>query len=87
MDSNEAHKITNSAQLGGLIRQHRKSRELTLENVAGLTNVSVRFLSELERGKETAQLGKAISTLNKMGLEIVIQPRGYKPGDLDEQNR
>jgi len=65
------------AELGAIIRAFRKSQQLTLEKVSGLTNISMRFLSELERGKETAELGKALTMLNKLGLEVIIQPRGY----------
>lgn len=45
--------IKSAADLGKLIRKFRKSQELTLEKISGLTNVGMRFLSELERGKET----------------------------------
>ena len=70
--------IKSVSELGALIRAFRKSQQLTLEKVAGITNISMRFLSELERGKETAELGKALSLLNKIGLEVIIQPRGSK---------
>ena len=69
-------KIQSVAELGALIRAFRKNQHLTLEKVSGLTNVSMRFLSELERGKETAELGKALATLNNLGLDVIIQPRG-----------
>jgi len=75
--------IRNASELGKVIRAFRKGQHLTLEKVSGLTNVSMRFLSELERGKETAELGKALSTLNKLGLEIIIQPRGYSQSNTD----
>lgn len=68
--------VNDVKQLGAKLRTFRKNQNLTLEKVSGMTNVSMRFLSELERGKETAELGKALSTLNNLGLEIVIQPRG-----------
>jgi hypothetical protein len=36
----------------------------------------VRFLSELERGKETAEIGKVLRVLERLGLELVVVPRG-----------
>lgn len=63
-------------ELGRLVRTHRKSRRLTLATVSGLGNVSPRFLSEFERGKETAEIGKILKTLRTLGLEVIIQPRG-----------
>jgi HTH-type transcriptional regulator/antitoxin HipB len=33
-------------------------------------------LSEFERGKETAEIGKVLKALRTLGLEVIIQPRG-----------
>ncbi len=73
-------RVNSVDELGEIIRRFRKSQHLTLEKVSGLSNLSIRFISELERGKETAELGKALKMLNKLGLEVYIQPRGYKQG-------
>jgi transcriptional regulator with XRE-family HTH domain len=77
--------IKNVRQLGSIIRKFRKDHQLTLEIVSGLTNIGMRFLSELERGKETAELGKTLAIINKIGLEVIIQPRGYKPSPVNTQ--
>ncbi len=68
--------INSVKEIGQLIRRFRKNHQLTLYKVSGITNIGMRFLSELERGKETAELGKALAIINKLGLEIIIQPRG-----------
>lgn len=68
--------IKTPKELGKTIKTFRKNQNLTLEKVSGLSNLGMRFLSELERGKETAELGKVLETLNKLGLEVIIQPRG-----------
>ena len=68
--------IQTAKELGRLARTHRKSRRLTLETVSGLGNLSTRFLSEFERGKETAEIGKILKALRTLGLEVIIQPRG-----------
>lgn len=68
--------IQSPEQLGRLARAHRKQRHLTLETVSGLGNLSPRFLSEFERGKETAEIGKVLKALRTLGLEVSIQPRG-----------
>ena len=75
----EFGKITSVAQLGELMRAVRKSQKLTLEKVSGLTNISMRFLSELERGKETAEIGKVLKALRTLGLEVIVQPRSGTP--------
>lgn len=68
--------IQTAEELGRLVRAHRKHRHLTLETVSGLGNLSTRFLSEFERGKETAEIGKILKALRTLGLEVIIQPRG-----------
>jgi transcriptional regulator with XRE-family HTH domain len=68
--------VQTAEELGRLARAHRKQRRLTLETVSGLGNLSTRFLSEFERGKQTAEIGKVLKTLRTLGLEVIIQPRG-----------
>ena len=75
--ASQQSRVKSANDIGRLIRAFRKERHLTLEKVTGLSNVSMRFLSELERGKETAELGKTLDVLNKLGLEVIIQPRGF----------
>lgn len=65
--------------LGRLMRSHRRGGGWTLRTVSGFANVSMRFLSELERGKETAEIGKALHVLRLLGLEVVILPRREAP--------
>jgi HTH-type transcriptional regulator/antitoxin HipB len=78
--------VRSTEELGQLVRAHRKSRQLTLETVSGLGNLSPRFLSEFERGKETAEIGKVLKALRTLGLEVIIQPRsGATPSPLTGQ--
>ena len=69
-------KVQTVEELGRLARAHRKQRRLTLETVSGLGNLSTRCLSEFERGKETAEIGKVLKALRTLRLEVIIQPRG-----------
>ncbi len=39
------------------------------------TGFSVSFISDLERGKPTAELGKAIFLANLLGLDIMVSSR------------
>jgi transcriptional regulator with XRE-family HTH domain len=71
--------VQSVADLGRLARAHRKTRGLTLETVSGLANLSVRFLSEFERGKPTAEVGKVLKALRTLGLEVVIRRRRAPP--------
>jgi len=74
-------KVQTAGELGRLARAHRQQRHLTLATVSGLGNLSPRFLSEFERGKETAELGKVLKALRLLGLELIVRPRGATPSD------
>ena len=60
--------------IGALIRQTRKAQGLRQDELAAAANVGVRFLIELESGKETAQIGKALSVLSALGIAIRLTP-------------
>jgi y4mF family transcriptional regulator len=66
--------ITNK-ELGALIRQERNAQHLTQEQFAGLSGVGVRFLRELELGKETCQLGRALTVMAALGLRLSVSTR------------
>ena len=63
-------RITTAEDLGTAIRKQRKSDGLTLAETAGLTNVGIRFLSELENGKPTVRLDKLMRVLSALGLQL-----------------
>ena len=60
------------ADLGQAIRAARKRQRLTLVNCAAANGVSVRFLSELERGKPGASLGAALKIARSVGLHLFL---------------
>lgn len=69
-------KIYTPQNLGRVVRFRRKELKATQATVAGLAGVGHRFISELERGKTTVELGKTLLVLQRLGLDIVISPRG-----------
>lgn len=69
-------RVDNAGQIGSLVRKRRKEAGMTLKEAAALAGVGVRFLSELERGKPTLQLGLAIQVLQLFGLEMHVEQRG-----------
>jgi len=60
-------------QIGALIRATRKgsgySEELALTSGTGL-----RFVVDLERGKETCEIGKALTILQTLGIKLTLVP-------------
>ena len=64
--------------IGQSIKTQRKIQKLTQAEAAGLLNVGTRFLSDLENGKPTAQIGKALEVINGMGLQLVLVPKSKR---------
>lgn len=62
--------ILNSRQLGVVIKNARKSQGITQDDLAGMTGIGRRFIGDLESGKETAQIGKALHVLSALGISI-----------------
>lgn len=69
-------KIKNAADFGQIIRKRRRELGYTQEFVAEFTGVSVIYISQLERGKKTAEIEKAIMLANVLGLDLCIEKRG-----------
>lgn len=67
--------ILDSKSLGLLIRTERKAQKLTQEQLAGLTGVGVRFVRELEAGKESCQIGRALQVAASLGLTVSVGRR------------
>ncbi|MGE0213176.1 MAG: type II toxin-antitoxin system Y4mF family antitoxin [Parvibaculaceae bacterium] len=64
-----------SESLGHRVREERRAQGLTQAQLAGLTGVGVRFVRELEAGKESCQLGRALRVLAALGLELSVERR------------
>jgi y4mF family transcriptional regulator len=69
------HTIIDAKGLGTLIREERKTQKLTQEQLAGLTGVGVRFVRELEAGKDSCQLGRALQVAAALGLTVSVRSR------------
>jgi predicted transcriptional regulator len=70
--------ISSVSEMGILVRQHRKSQKVRIEDLSDMAMMSARLIGEFERGKETCQVGKILQILKFLGLEIRIVPRGTK---------
>lgn len=61
-------------QIGRLIRDTRKKLGVTQKALALTSGTGLRFVIELERGKETCEIGKALTILNTLGIKIALTP-------------
>lgn len=67
--------VHNPGELGRLAGETRARLGLTQLALHDYTKLNRRFIGEVEHGKETAQLGKVMTMLESMGLEMVIRPK------------
>ncbi len=65
--------IKDVAELGRIVRKTRKSQKITQTDLAIASQVGVRFIVELENGKETAQLGKVLRVCRMLGITINVE--------------
>ncbi len=68
--------INSSEDFGRAVRDRRKVLGYTQAELAAFTGFSVSFLSDLERGKKTAELEKAIIIANTLGMDLELNRRG-----------
>ena len=69
-------KITDTASLGKAIRQRRKELRYTQAYLAEFTGFSASFISDLENGKATAELGKTLFLIRLLGMDLCLEKRG-----------
>ena len=62
--------LRNSTEFGAAIRAQRRARGLSQESVALSAGVGLRFVHDLERGKETVELGRALRVAATVGLRL-----------------
>ncbi len=70
--------------IGEAIEAERKQRKLTQGQLADLSGASINFISQIERGKITAQIGKVIDVLQILGIQLVINRGNAGVVNLDE---
>src|SRR5271155_2663375 len=67
--------VKDTTRVGEIVRELRKASKLTQQQAASLCNVGTRFLSDLENGKETIQLGKALKVMRGFGLLVILKKK------------
>mgnify|MGYP003558354898 FL=1 len=64
--------IFKTEDISSIIKNRRKSLNLTQAECATFCGVGVRFFSELENGKQSLHLGKVLQVLQTLGLKSTI---------------
>lgn len=66
----ENMKMKTTKDIALLIKTERKKQNLTQSELAGLCNVGLRFIVDVEAGKETCQIGKVLKVLDVLGINL-----------------
>ena len=68
--------ITDAASFGRALRTRRRELGYTQAFLSEASGLSISFISDLENGKRTVELDKAIRLANLLGLDCSLTPRG-----------
>jgi len=67
-------RIVNAADIGQTVREARKEQGLTQKELSDVfSGFSREFLSDLENGKPSVQLDKALTVAHTLGLRLYLE--------------
>ena len=69
--------LTNASQLAEIVRRERKRQRVSQIRLSQLADVGIRFVRDLEDGKETVRLDKVLAVLETLGIAVELS----SPGD------
>ena len=71
----ETLQIRTAEEFGAAVREARKREHLTQRELALSVGTGERFIVDLENGKETIHLGKALHVAVSLGLKVELTGR------------
>jgi len=70
------NKIYKTSDIGLLIKKKRNELNMTQPQLANISGNGIRFISDLENGKKTMQIGKVLDIIHILGFDLIISARG-----------
>lgn len=67
--------VRSSEELGLVVASTRKGRGYSQQQFADLAGVGRRFVSDLENGKPTVEVGKVLQVLTTLGIDMQLKAR------------
>lgn len=68
-------RVRTTADLGLLIRNERRRQGYTQLDLADAAGVGVTYVINLEHGKETSEVGKALHLVELLSIDLVAERR------------
>jgi len=63
-------KIEDAQAFGKMVKQYRKRQRISQSQLAAIAHTGLRFISDLENGKPTVQLDKALKIAFLLGISF-----------------
>ena len=80
--------LTSVEDAGTVIRALRKQSGIRIDDFALTAKASKQFMSDLENGRPTVQMGRVLAMLQSMGVRMSLEvPDSAGPAILAEQKR
>ena len=61
-------------EIGKVVRETRKRLGVTQKGLALTAGTGLRFVIDLEKGKKTCEIGKALTILHTLGIRLTLTP-------------
>jgi len=71
--------LLTTEELGRIVKKERKAMGLTQAELALTSGTGMRFISDLENGKPTCQIGKTLTVIRTLGLRLTLSSP-HSPG-------
>ena len=65
--------ITNMDEVAEIVRRTRKSQKISQTILSQASNVGLRFVGDIERGKPSVQFDKLLSVLTSLGIAVKLE--------------
>jgi len=62
--------IRDLKELAKIIKEKRKSQKITQTELAAACGIGVRYIVDLEKAKESCQIGKALRVIQMLGIKL-----------------
>ena len=68
--------ITTMLEVAEIVRKTRKSQKISQTILSQASNVGLRFVGDIERGKPSVQFDKLLSVLTSLGIAVKLELPG-----------
>ncbi|PPT74057.1 MAG: transcriptional regulator [Oxalobacteraceae bacterium] len=76
--------IDQASDIGAYVRAVRKAQGLRQDDLAALAGTSHVVLGNVERGKDTVQLGRVFELLRQLGIQVQLDLPVELPAPVDK---